>query len=696
LQFATGNGLKRAKTARNRKEQKLMCKRLPWLLALAAVLFPCDGFAAGQSRPHPHSVDRVLDSLFQARRFKEVAISPAGDRAAWVETLPGEKDASRTAIFVVDLKGNSPKPRRVTAGTGARTYTENGLAWSPDGSRLAFLSDKEKKDQLQVYVAAADGAGALRLTNLKGFLASPRWSPDGKLLAFLFTENSPRAAGPLQPRTPDVGVVEEHVYEQRLTVVDLKTRACRQLSPEDIYVYEFDWSPDSKSAAVIAAHGSGDNNWYIAQLYTLDIGSGKMKSILKPDMQIAVPRWSPDGKAIAFIGGLMSDEGSNGGDIFLIPVGGGRPRNITPGMKGSASWLAWLPSSRGILFTQHIDGSSGIARVDPANPRTTSLWKGDETIKGEGGAFGLSLSQDQKTCALIRQSFQHPPEVWAGRVGEWKQVTHANAGLKPSWGEAKSLHWKSDSFNVQGWLLYPRDYNPRKRYPMIVSVHGGPASSRKPAWPRTFFDLAIFSSEGYFVFFPNPRGSFGQGERFTRANVKDFGHGDLRDILAGVDAIVKSLPVDEDRLGIAGWSYGGFMTMWAVTQTRRFGAAVAGAGIANWQSYYGQNGIDQWLIPYFGASVYDDPAVYARSSPITFIKKVKTPTLILVGDGDMECPVAQSYEFWHALKTLKVPNQFVIYPHEGHLISEPKHRRDIARRTAAWFQKHLAEGKGKK
>ena len=160
-------------------------------------------------------------------------------------------------------------------------------------------------------------------------------------------------------------------------------------------------------------------------------------------------------------------------------------------------------------------------------------------------------------------------------------------------------------------------------------------------------------------------------------------------MLAGVDEVVKTCPVDKDRLGITGWSYGGYMTMWTVTQTTRFRAAVAGAGIANWQSYYGQNGIDQWLLPYFGASVYDDPAVYAKSSPINFIKRVKTPTLILVGEYDVECPVPQSYEFWHALRTLEVPTEFVVYPKEGHGISKPEHQRDILKRMLGWFDKYL-------
>jgi dipeptidyl aminopeptidase/acylaminoacyl peptidase len=416
-----------------------------------------------------------------------------------------------------------------------------------------------------------------------------------------------------------------------------------------------------------------------------------MNMLVKPAMQVAVPRWSPDGKTIAFIGGLMSDEGANGGDIYTVSVSGGAPRNLTPGFKGSASWLAWRPSSQSIVFAEHVDGGSGIAEVNAGSGQVSTLWSGGESIGATGWGPALSLSGDHKISAVIRQSFRQPPEVWAGPVGKWRTVTHANTDSRPLWGEARSLHWKSDEWSVQGWLVYPRDYREGRRYPMVVFVHGGPASAVRPRWPGTFFDPTLLSSEGYFVFYPNPRGSFGQGEKFTKANVKDFGYGDLRDILAGVDEVVKTAPVDKDRLGLAGWSYGGYMTMWAVTQTNRFRAAVAGAGVANWQSYYGQNGIDQWLIPYFGASVYDDPAVYARSSPITFIKRVKTPTLILVGERDVECPVPQSYEFWHALKTLDVPTQLVIYPDEGHMVAQPKHRRDIMRRLTGWFDQYLKD-----
>jgi dipeptidyl aminopeptidase/acylaminoacyl peptidase len=210
-------------------------------------------------------------------------------------------------------------------------------------------------------------------------------------------------------------------------------------------------------------------------------------------------------------------------------------------------------------------------------------------------------------------------------------------------------------------------------------------------WPGTHDFSSGLAAMGYFVLSPNPRGSFGQGEAFTRANVKDFGYGDFKDIMAGVDEALKLAPIDPNRLGITGWSYGGFMTMWAVTQTNRFKAAMAGAGLSNWQSYYGQNLIDQWMIPFFGNSVYDDPEIYAKSSPINFIKKAKTPTLILVGDSDGEVPAPQSYEFWHALKTLGVETQFVVYEREGHLFANPKHQRDVIARTLAWFDAHLRQ-----
>jgi dipeptidyl aminopeptidase/acylaminoacyl peptidase len=198
-------------------------------------------------------------------------------------------------------------------------------------------------------------------------------------------------------------------------------------------------------------------------------------------------------------------------------------------------------------------------------------------------------------------------------------------------------------------------------------------------------------SQGYFVLQPNFRGSYGQGEKYTAANVKDFGYGDLRDVMAGIDGAIQAAPIDPDRLGITGWSYGGYMAMWAVTQTNRFRASVAGGGISNWLSYYGESKVDQWLIPFMGTSLYDNPELYAKSSPISFIKQAKTPTLVVVGDSDGECPAPQSYEFWHALKTLGVPTRLIIYPHEGHHFGDPVHSRDMIERSVGGFNQYLKQ-----
>jgi dipeptidyl aminopeptidase/acylaminoacyl peptidase len=626
---------------------------------------------------------------FLAQRFDQAAISPNGKRVAWVEILAdaqgtptGKKD-----IYIADASGIG-KPVRLTAGAAAAHFDEGDVAWSPDSKRIAFLSDAAKSGQLQLYVSDGGAAPAKKLTGVKGFLASPQWSPDGKSIAVLFTENATRAAGPLVAETPETGEIKDSFFEQRLALVDSATGKLRQVSPADTYIYEYDWTPDSKTIALTAAKGNGDNNWYIAELFLLDTTAEQMKSIYKPKLQIARPAVSTDGKSVAFVEGLMSDEGSVGGDVFLLPLTRGTPRNLTPERKASASALSWTSGGK-LIVGENIQSDSGITRIDPASGQSETLYRAPELLTMGNEGTSVSLSSDGSTAAFISSSFSAPEEIWAGLMGKWKQLTKKNAGMKPAWGEAKSLHWKSDNFEVQGWLIYPANYVEGNKYPLVVSVHGGPGSGVQPRWPEPYRYQMALPAHGYFLLMPNPRGSFGQGEGFTQANVKDFGYGDWRDIMAGVDEAIRVAPIDPQRLGLTGWSYGGYMTMWGVTQTSRFHAAMAGAGIANYLSYYGENQIDQWMIPFFGKSVYDDPEVYARSSPITFIKNVKTPTLILVGDSDGECPTPQSYEFWHALKTLGVKTEFVVYEREGHIFVKPEHLRDVVDRTVAWFDEYL-------
>ena len=632
------------------------------------------------------TMQQLTEQLGKTVLYSDVALSPDRTHVAWVQSTAA---TTSKQTHVRGTSGNATAMLVKIPTTGERTDFDP--TWSPDSKTLAVFSSAGDKEQRQLWTVNADGSDPKEITNLKGYAARPRWSHNGKQIAFLFVEGA-GGGGPLMAAPAATGVIDTAIHNQRIAVLDIAMGQLRQVSPVNLHIYDYDWSPDDKTFVATAASGPGDNNWWIAQIYTIDIAKGNATSIHKPSLQLAVPRWSPDGKSIAFIEGLMSDEGFHGGDLFTISAAGHSLTNRTRGRKSSASSLFWLASDR-ILFTEYVGGGSAISELTLADNSVRTIWKGAEHLHAFGNFPNFAVSRDGKFAAAERSTFETPPEMWAGPIGDWHQLTSNNSGITASWGKAENLEWTNDSFNIQGWLLSPAKVESGQKYPIVVLIHGGPSSAEVPEWPASFgmprAIIAALSSRGYYVLMPNPRGSYGQGEEFTRANVKDFGAGDLRDILAGVDAAIKKYPVDPARLGVTGWSYGGYMTMWTVTQTNRFRGAVAGAGVGNWQSYYGQNLIDQWMIPFFGASVYDDPAVYEKSSPIHYIKKVKTPTLVIVGERDAECPSSQSYEFWHALKTLGVPTQLIVYPGEGHLFIKPANQADRMDQTVAWFDKYL-------
>jgi dipeptidyl aminopeptidase/acylaminoacyl peptidase len=645
---------------------------------LVAFLFPMT--LTAQSMQH------LTEQLGKTILYSDVALSPDGTHVAWVQSTAA---ATSKQTYISGTSGNVRAAMVKIPTTGERTDFDP--VWSPDSKTLAVFSSAGEKEQRQLWMINADGFNPKKITNLNGYAARPRCSHDGKQIAFLYIQGA-GGGGPLMAAPTTTGVIDTAIHNQRIAVLNVDTGQLRQVSPENLHIYDYDWSPDDKMFVATAAPGPGDNNWWIAQIYTIDIAKGTAKSIYKPSLQVAVPRWSPDGKSIAFIEGLMSDEGFHGGDLFTITADGRGVVNRTQGRKTSVNSFFWSAPDR-ILLIEYVGGGSAISELSLTNNSARTIWKGPDGIHAFGNFPNFALSKDGKFAAVVRDTYNSPPEVFVGPLGEWQQLTNENATLTANWGKAESIEWTNEGFNIQGWLVPPANVEPGKKYPMIVLIHGGPSSVTTSEWPASFgmsrAIIAALSASGYYVLLPNPRGSYGQGEEFTRANVKDFGGGDLRDDLAGVDAAIKKYPIDPNRLGVTGWSYGGFMTMWTVTQTNRFHAAVAGAGIANWQSYYGQNLIDQWMIPFFGASVYDDPAVYEKSSPIHFIKKVKTPTLVIVGERDAECPASQSYEFWHALKTLGVPTKLIIFPGEGHLFIEPKNQADRLEQTVAWFDKYL-------
>jgi len=648
-----------------------------FLLRLCGVISLCFVFVlVGAEAETSSRAAAVLDSMPRAKNIQHATVSPDGGHVAYV--VSGE-------LSVIPASGGQSQAISIEGKLPVRD-----VAWSPDSKQLVFLADLPGDvPSAQLWTAAVDGGTPVRHVELKGYAAAPTFSPDGKTLALLFTEGLPRAAGPLQPMLPLAGVIDEQVYEQRLVTIDWASNALTPITRPDMYVYEYDWMPDGQGWAAIAAHGSGDANWYVAHLYHVDGRSREMHDIYTPKLQIAEPHVSPDGKKVAFIEGLMSDEGSVGGEIYTLSLAGGGVRNLTPKISSSPSSLVWISVDK-ILFGENIDGKSGFGTVS-ASGSVQKVWSGNEYVSAAHSIAG-AVSRDGSVMASVRQSPSIPSELWAGPIGKWQQLTKVNEGVKPAWGEAVNFHWKNGDVQLQGWLMLPVNYDPSKKYPLVVNVHGGPSAACGAHWdPMT---MGAQSAMGYFALCPNPRGSYGQGEAFTRANVKDFGGGDFRDIMAGIDAIAKQYPIDERRLGIRGHSYGGYMTMWAETQTHRFAAAVAGAGLSDWLSYYGVNEIDEWMIPFFGASVYDDPAVYAKSDPMHFVKNVKTPTLILVGDRDGEVPVEQSIEWWHALKDLRVPVKFVVYPNEGHVFVRPADWHDYFLRSLEWFDEWFGKAGG--
>ena len=666
---------------------------------LAATSLPA---LANPSATPDARIPALLDQLAKVRAISAVALSPDGRKLAWVVDKQG-----KPAIQLADADGSHV---RDIGPAKAGSCRQGDIAWAPDSRQLAFLSDCDDAHADQsglhtaVFLLDSEGHGAAkRVLPLDGYAHALSWTADGSALGFLYVEGATRRASALSASKPAAGEVGVDGMEiERVARLQLADNSLQLLTPADLYVYEFAWSPDAQRLAYVAAPAPGDNNWWVAKLYVQAARSDATPTLAADPtntpgslhgLQIALPRWSPDGSRIAFIGGLMSDQGATGGDIYSVGSEGGAISNLTPGIHVTPAWLSWN-GNQALWVSQISNGLVQLAdytvSADQAHQQRV-LFSLPASIDDGSAELAMSLSHDGKRIAFAQSSYTAAPEVHAGALGSTPPpaVTAINAALKPAWGKAESVEWEHEGFHVQGWLLYPAGYDPKKSYPLIVSVHGGPSSAVTPNWPGASYGSAPLSALGYFVLSPNPRGSYGQGEAYVQANRKDFGYGDLRDILAGVDAVEKKLPVDDQRLGLTGWSYGGFMTMFAVTQTQRFHAAVAGAGIANWQSYYGQNLIDEWMPPFFGASVYDDPAIYAKSSAINFIKQVKTPTLIVVGDRDAECPAPQSFEFWHALRAQRVPTSLVVYPNEGHRFEDPAHKRDVLQRALSWFQQYL-------
>ncbi len=644
--------------------------------------------------PEPTRRALSVDDLLTFKVVSEVQIAPDGSEVAFVVAEPVKIDTKtpKSRIWIVPTAGGAA--RELT--TGPRTDTSP--RWSPDGRMLAFFSDRLEDGQPQLYLLPRDGGEATQLLTVAGHLGAGRgadslqWSPDGTALAFQMRDPEADAAKQRQKDKDDPIEVEQNPRFTRVWSVDVATREARAVTPPGLQVWEFSWSPDGQQLALLVSELPEEWSWYQARVARISRTGGDVVEVYASRRQLARPIFSPDGRQIVVVESIFSDRGAVGGDLIAIPLDGGEPHNLTDGLRCSPATVEWSSDGTTLLVLAHADGGIGLLEVDPVSGEHRNLRVGPFGV-AESSWPRFSRARDG-TLAVAREDPTSPREVWIARPGsggdEWQQLTRLNAHAADlAVGAVESIRWEApDGLAIQGFLILPVGYEPGRRYPTVTWVHGGPTS----AYNARFYGTSspgLLAAHGFAVFLPNPRGSLGWGRAFAEANVGDMGGKDWEDILAGLDYLVTTGVADPDRLGIGGWSYGGFMTAWAVTQTSRFKAAVMGAGIAAWRSFHGSSHLSAWDALHYAADPYEIGGLFDRFSPITYVKAVRTPTLIVHGENDRDVPVSQGYEFFRALKDLGVETQLVIYPREGHGFVEKNHVLDLNRRIVGWYEAHL-------
>ena len=560
---------------------------------------------------------------------------------------------------------------------------------------MAFLSDRDSAGRSQIHTISRLGGESDPLTAVEGNIEAFWWLADGTRIAFLL-QDPPSIEETKRLQIKDDPIVfEQNPKFSRIWLVDVALSQVQPLSPEGLQVWECAPSPDGSSLALIVSDFPAEWSWYRARLIVLRLADSEVTTLLDTVRQLTGPVWSPDSTRIAVLSCTWSDRGVGGGDVLLVPAAGGPALTLTENSPYSATQLLWPSDAAYPLSVGYSKGDIAVWENQPTGgPQLLWSAEGAATPTNQPTA---SISENGSTLALVREDPEHPQDLWlARRTGstlEWRQLTQ----LHPQTaclvlGKARTLHWKAnDGTPIQGRLVLPVDHQDGKPCPLLVLVHGGPAalhahtylSAGPVGWAQ------LLAGMGIATLLPNPRGSSGWGTAFSEANLGDMGGADLGDILAGVDRCVELGIANAACLGIAGWSYGGFMTAWAISQTNRFRMGIMGAGIANWRSFHGVTEIPTWDALFHEASPYELGGKYDRFSAITNVDRVQTPLLILHGQQDLCVPVGQSYEYYRALKERRVPVELVVYPREGHAIREREHVRDLHTRVMAWCGRYL-------
>jgi dipeptidyl aminopeptidase/acylaminoacyl peptidase len=616
-------------------------------------------------------------------------ISPDGSRVVFVAS-PASKAGEKwtRSLWIV---GDGQPAGQFTSGKA----DDCDPRWSPDGSRILFRSDRLKpgSDEYQLFVLSVSGGEGLPLTELSGDLSQPAWSPDGRLVAVLRKDPEPETARARKKERDDAIVVEEDPRLTRLWVLDIETKRARCLTTGEREVRGFAWSRDSLALVTITTDAPG----FDAMLGPSDLWQISVEGSLPRHIaQFSTTPASP--VVVETSGGPIVAVRANGhrdqpqDSIWRVALSGGAPVDALPDLVGNVEELLPDPSSLGHVVARIIERTHGrLYCVDLLNGNVTLLSPG--AIAGCGSVVDpASISESGGRLAAVWSDVTTPEEIWLGEVrGEARPVTSFGKDFQGRLQPAEHVCWKSDDgVEIEGLLTLPMGYQPGAGFPLVVEVHGGPSSQWEDRVMLNWHDWAqMLASRGYAVLMPNPRGSTGYGPELQRLLQDDVGGGESRDLVAGALAMVERGIADPERLGIAGWSWGGYLTAWTITQTSIFRAAVMGAGLANMVSDHGQGDIPSANLLYYPGQPYHHMEDYWKSSPIRYVAAVRTPTLILHGEEDARVHPAQGMEYFRALKTLGVPVRFVRYPREKHGIEERAHQIDVMHRIIDWFDRYL-------
>jgi dipeptidyl aminopeptidase/acylaminoacyl peptidase len=607
-------------------------------------------------------------------------LAPDSSQIAFCVAPIGHREKDPTATIYVAASDASTLPRPITGSEHNNTLPR----WSPDASSLAFLSDRPKRGELQLHVVPATGGEPLRLTNLQGGVDQPDWLPNGRAIAF--TARRRALSGQKEPES-DIRVASERWKPKAIATIAPTGGAPVVIGPSEGHVWTFSYSPDgARIAAVVSETESLAVAFSTSRLIVFNADGSNERDLIELAGVPGQISWSPDGRQVAVVGSQHGNRDYV--NVLVVDVESGEATALDE--RGSTPNWASFAGDDLLVHSVH-NQNTRVERTDPRGSEWEQLDLGPDAASGW---IDARISIHATDNAIVFGVAQHdrPADVYVAKLGEPAiRITDLNpqlAGLPMA--EMEHIIWTAtDGTENHGWLLLPPDAAPNTRLPLITEVHGGPSAQWGNWFYGTWHDWAqILANAGYAVFLPNPRGSTGRGGAFTAANKYDFGGGDFDDIMTGIDMLIERGVADPDQLGICGWSFGGFMTAWAVTHTDRFKAAVAGASPTNWVSKIGTTDIrpaNEWNL----GAVNDEPDRPWEQSPIRYVKNAQTPTLLVQGGADVRVPPTQSWEFYNALNALGVPTDLVVYPRQGHSFHERAHMLDLLQRLTGWFATYL-------